>query len=95
MNIFSESNVMFFAVAPETVKIRLEPEELKPDTEATLICDSSSSNPPAQLSWWREGIPISGTYIIRVVLLFFLFLNFFVERCLSWIVGSETCNSRY
>lgn len=53
---------MYIAVAPDTVKIRLEPEELKPDTEATLICDSSSSNPPAQLSWWKEGIPINGKY---------------------------------
>ncbi|KAI9583195.1 hypothetical protein GQX74_012412 [Glossina fuscipes] len=45
-------------VAPETVKIRIEPEELKPGIEATIICDSSSSNPPAKLSWWKDGIPI-------------------------------------
>lgn len=25
-----------------------------------MICDSSSSNPPAKLSWWREGIPVQG-----------------------------------
>ncbi|KAL5285587.1 NPHS1.2 family protein [Megaselia abdita] len=55
-----ESTVLSVHFAPDTVKIRLDPEELKPDTEATLICDSSSSNPPAQLSWWREGIPING-----------------------------------
>lgn len=40
------------------VKIRREPVELKPGIEASLICDSSSSNPPAKLSWWREGIPV-------------------------------------
>ncbi|XP_060520055.1 nephrin isoform X3 [Cylas formicarius] len=45
---------------PETLKIRQEPPELKPNVEATLICDSSSSNPPAKLSWWREGIPVEG-----------------------------------
>lgn len=28
--------------------------------EATLICDSSSSNPPAKLSWWKDGIPVEG-----------------------------------
>lgn len=28
--------------------------------EATLICDSSSSNPPAKLSWWKDGIPVDG-----------------------------------
>ncbi|KAG5895719.1 hypothetical protein JTB14_025666 [Gonioctena quinquepunctata] len=45
---------------PDHVKIRQEPEELKPNEEGTLICDSSSSNPPAKLSWWREGIPVQG-----------------------------------
>lgn len=47
-------------VAPETVKIRVEPVELVPGAEATLICDSSSSNPPAKLSWWKDGIPVEG-----------------------------------
>lgn len=47
-------------VAPETVKIRKDPAELKPNEDATLTCDSSSSNPPAKLSWWREGIPVQG-----------------------------------
>ncbi|XP_050302000.1 nephrin isoform X2 [Anthonomus grandis grandis] len=46
--------------APETVRIRQVPEGLKPNEEATLICDSSSSNPPAKLSWWKEGIPVQG-----------------------------------
>lgn len=41
------------------MRIRKEPEELRAGTVATLICDASSSNPPAQLSWWREGIPVS------------------------------------
>ncbi|XP_023310255.1 nephrin [Anoplophora glabripennis] len=45
---------------PDHVKIRQEPAELTPNEEATLICDSSSSNPPAKLSWWREGIPVQG-----------------------------------
>ncbi|XP_044759594.1 nephrin isoform X1 [Coccinella septempunctata] len=47
---------------PETVRIRQDPLELKPNTQATLICDSSSSNPPAKLSWWREGIPVQGVF---------------------------------
>ncbi|KAG5873298.1 hypothetical protein JTB14_021786 [Gonioctena quinquepunctata] len=48
-------NVSF---SPDHVKIRQEPEVLKPNEEGTLICDSSSSNPPAKLSWWREGIRV-------------------------------------
>lgn len=51
--------------APETVKIQVEPEELKPNMEATLRCDSSSSNPPAELSWWRDGIPVESPHITQ------------------------------
>lgn len=53
-----ETKTLSVHFAPETVKIRAEPEELKPNMEATLFCDSSSSNPPAQLTWWRDGIPV-------------------------------------
>lgn len=42
------------------MKVRVEPDELKPDVEATLFCDAASSNPPATLSWWRDGIPVQG-----------------------------------
>lgn len=49
-----------YLVAPDTVKIRAEPDELKPGVEAILVCDSSSSNPPAKISWWRDGIPVDG-----------------------------------
>lgn len=52
--------VLSVIVSPETVKIRADPEELKPGDEATLYCDSSSSNPPAKLTWWRDGIPVNG-----------------------------------
>ncbi|VVD03794.1 unnamed protein product [Leptidea sinapis] len=46
--------------APEAVKVRVEPEEPQPGLEATLFCDAASSNPPATLSWWRDGIPVQG-----------------------------------
>ncbi|XP_047541017.1 nephrin [Vanessa atalanta] len=46
--------------APEAVKVRAEPQELKPGIVATLYCDAASSNPPATLSWWRDGIPVQG-----------------------------------
>ncbi|GFG39572.1 hypothetical protein Cfor_01002, partial [Coptotermes formosanus] len=45
---------------PDHVVIRKDPPELKTGTVATLTCDSSSSNPEARLSWWREGIPVQG-----------------------------------
>ncbi|KAK4873251.1 hypothetical protein RN001_015280 [Aquatica leii] len=55
-----ETITMSVYFPPDHVKIRREPSELKPGIEASLICDSSSSNPPARLSWWREGIPVDG-----------------------------------
>jgi len=45
-------------VLPETLKIRIEPKALTVGTEATLFCDSSASNPPVKLSWYRDGIPM-------------------------------------
>lgn len=44
---------------PEHVRIRKEPDELRAGTIATLTCDGSSSNPPAEMSWWREGISVT------------------------------------
>nr|XP_014294021.2 nephrin isoform X3 [Halyomorpha halys] len=44
---------------PEHVKIKKEPEELRAGTIATLTCDASSSNPPSEMSWWREGISVT------------------------------------
>ncbi|KAK9509902.1 hypothetical protein O3M35_004793 [Rhynocoris fuscipes] len=44
---------------PEHVRIRKEPEELRAGTIATLTCDGSSSNPPAEMSWWRDGISVT------------------------------------
>ncbi|XP_024084429.1 nephrin [Cimex lectularius] len=44
---------------PEHVRIRKDPEELRAGLIATLTCDGSSSNPPAEMSWWREGISVT------------------------------------
>jgi nephron len=40
------------------LKIRIEPKSLTAGTEATLFCDSSSSNPPVKLGWYKDGIPL-------------------------------------
>ncbi|KAK7789814.1 hypothetical protein R5R35_001191 [Gryllus longicercus] len=45
---------------PEHVVIRKDPEKLTPGARATLTCDSSSSNPEAVLSWYRDGIAVPG-----------------------------------
>uniref|UniRef100_A0A182J0Y8 Ig-like domain-containing protein n=1 Tax=Anopheles atroparvus TaxID=41427 RepID=A0A182J0Y8_ANOAO len=56
-----ETKVLTVHFAPETAKIRIEPSELRPGIEATLICDSSSSNPPAKISWRHEGTLLEGS----------------------------------
>ncbi|XP_049818879.1 nephrin isoform X2 [Aethina tumida] len=59
---FFETITMSVYFPPDHVKISKQPQDLKPNEEATLICDSSSSNPPAKLAWWREGIPVPGLF---------------------------------
>ncbi|XP_076762632.1 sticks and stones isoform X2 [Xylocopa sonorina] len=46
---------------PEKVKITREPQNLHSGQEGRIICESSSSNPAAEMSWWKGGIPVQGT----------------------------------
>ncbi|XP_029178858.1 nephrin-like isoform X3 [Nylanderia fulva] len=46
---------------PERVKINREPQDFHAGQEGSIICESSSSNPPAEMSWWNNGIPVTGT----------------------------------
>ncbi|XP_066154012.1 nephrin isoform X2 [Euwallacea fornicatus] len=55
-----ETVTMSVYFPPENVAIRQQPKELKPGDEATLTCDSSSSNPPAKMFLYRDGIPVQG-----------------------------------
>jgi hypothetical protein len=51
-------NFSLLTVLPENLKIRIEPKSLKAGTIATIHCDSSSSNPPVKLLWYKDGIPL-------------------------------------
>ncbi|CRK97555.1 CLUMA_CG010940, isoform A [Clunio marinus] len=53
-----DSKILSVHFLPETLKIRVEPKALTAGTEATLFCDSSSSNPPVRLGWYKDGIPM-------------------------------------
>ncbi|XP_015436524.1 PREDICTED: nephrin-like [Dufourea novaeangliae] len=46
---------------PDKIKITHEPQDLHAGEEGRIICESSSSNPPAEVSWWRGGTPVLGT----------------------------------
>ncbi|KAK0090227.1 hypothetical protein PV325_002297 [Microctonus aethiopoides] len=46
---------------PVQVKITRSPEEFRVGETGKLICESSSSNPAAEMSWWKSGIAVEGT----------------------------------
>ncbi|XP_076671541.1 sticks and stones isoform X2 [Andrena cerasifolii] len=46
---------------PDKVKITREPQDLRSGKEGRIICESSSSNPAAEMSWWKGGISVQGT----------------------------------
>lgn len=52
---------IFPLVPPERVKINREPQDFHAGQEGRIICESSSSNPAAEMSWWKNGIPVPGT----------------------------------
>lgn len=60
-NILNRRLFLLFSVPPERVKINREPQDFHAGQEGRLICESSSSNPAAEMSWWKNGIPIPGT----------------------------------
>lgn len=43
------------------MKITRIPQDLHAGQEGRIICESSSSNPAAEMSWWKGGIPVQGT----------------------------------
>lgn len=46
------------SVPPDNVIIKKEPSEFRVGSVGKLICDSSSSNPEANVTFWRDGIEI-------------------------------------
>lgn len=64
MNINEYRSVIFFlssTVPPDRVKITRDPQDFHAGQEGRIICESSSSNPAAEMSWWKNGIPVAGT----------------------------------
>lgn len=48
----------FSPVPPDQVKITRDPKEFRSGETGRIICESGSSNPPAEMSWWKQGIPV-------------------------------------
>lgn len=57
---FNENVYSFFhAVLPDHLNIKHDPVHLKPDTQATLTCEATSSNPALKMGWWHQGVPVT------------------------------------
>ena len=53
---------MFYSVPPAKVNITVKPEKPKAGTRIKLICESESSNPISEITWWRDGIMLSSSF---------------------------------
>ncbi|XP_018006965.1 nephrin isoform X2 [Hyalella azteca] len=45
---------------PASVKVTVSPDSIHAGTNVTLQCESSSSYPAANVTWWRDGAPLLG-----------------------------------
>ncbi|GFY43633.1 nephrin [Trichonephila inaurata madagascariensis] len=46
---------------PSAVNIKIRPKRPKAGQKVTLICECASSNPQADITWWKDGFLIQGT----------------------------------
>lgn len=46
---------MIISVAPAAVTIKTIPKVIKSGDTIELLCQSSSSNPHSQITWWKQG----------------------------------------
>ncbi|XP_063959504.1 nephrin-like [Lytechinus pictus] len=51
-------NVLF---PPSSVTVSVDPPEAKEGDSVTVTCETASSNPESEISWWRDGVPIENT----------------------------------
>uniref|UniRef100_A0ABD2WLG2 Nephrin n=1 Tax=Trichogramma kaykai TaxID=54128 RepID=A0ABD2WLG2_9HYME len=56
-----QSAVLNVNFLPDTVKISTIPKDFKAGERGRLLCESTSSNPKAEMSWWKAGSPVLGT----------------------------------
>ncbi|KAK8404516.1 hypothetical protein O3P69_007633 [Scylla paramamosain] len=54
----SNSTSLSVTFPPAAVKVSSDPREVTANTETTLVCESASSNPKANVTWWRDGFEV-------------------------------------
>lgn len=51
--------IYYFTVLPDHLNVKHDPSHLKPGVQATLTCESTSSNPAVKMSWWHNGVQVN------------------------------------
>ena len=59
-SLYLKSGLLLLTVPPAQVKLTREPREFRAGERGRIICESSSSNPPAQMSWFKDGAALEG-----------------------------------
>ncbi|XP_069180503.1 nephrin isoform X2 [Procambarus clarkii] len=52
------STILSVMFPPSGVKVSARPRAIVANTQASLVCESASSNPPANVTWWRDGFEV-------------------------------------
>jgi hypothetical protein len=61
MSPMSEAVRVGVVFPPATVKINSMPERPRAGKNVTLVCETGSSNPASDVSWWHNGERLAGT----------------------------------
>lgn len=48
------------AVPPSKVSIKLTPKQPVAGTQLDILCETGSSNPQSLVTWWRDGLLLTG-----------------------------------
>lgn len=48
-----------FTDPPKNIMVGVSPEELHVGTQAKFQCNATVSNPPAEITWWLNGLPVT------------------------------------
>ncbi|XP_069974958.1 nephrin-like isoform X2 [Penaeus vannamei] len=61
----ANSTVLSVMFPPSAVKVRAHPRVINAGSPMTLFCESASSNPFANITWWRDGFEVDGEYTVE------------------------------
>ncbi len=57
---FTFPSIFFTLVPPSKVSIKLTPKQPMAGAQLDILCETGSSNPESEVSWWRDGFSLEG-----------------------------------